>query len=91
MAVWATELPDEFFAAKLVELENGIHAAQNRVKHARVMGLISIGLRSAKLEALAEAKRIEKVDVDHGETSCVTLEPIAYMAKAKARKARKKA
>lgn len=93
MAVWATELPDEFFAGKLVELENGIHTAQNRVKHARVMCLISIGLRSAKLEALAvaAAKRIGKVDVDHGDTSCVTPEPIAYMAKANARKAKKKA
>ena len=93
MAVWATELPDEFFAEKLKVLQAGIHEAQNRVKHARVMCLISIGLRSAKLEALAlsAAKRIGKVDVDHGETSCVTPEPAAYIAKAKAHTSKKKA
>ena len=92
MASWATELPDEFFAEKLKVIEAGIHAAQNRVKHARVMCLISIGMRSAKLEALAlsAAKRIGKVDVDHGATSCVTPDPAAYIAKAAARKSKKK-
>ncbi len=92
MASWATEVPDEFFAEKLKVIENGVHTAQNRVKHARVMCLISIGLRSAKLEALAlsAARRIGKVDVDHGETSCITPDPAAYIAKAKARLSKKK-
>ena len=36
--------------------------------------LISIGIRNAKLEklAIAAAKRIGKVEVDHLETSCKT-------------------
>lgn len=92
MADWATEFSEDFFAAKLQVIEAGIHEAQNRVKHARVMCLISIGLRSPKLEALAlsAAKRIGKVTVDHGETSCVTPDPAAYIAKVKARLSKKK-
>lgn len=92
MASWAKEIPDEFFGEKLKVIEAGIHQAQNRVKHARVMCLISIGMRSAKLEALAlsAAKRIGNVVVDHGETSCITPDPAAYIAKAKARTSKKK-
>lgn len=93
MASWDRARPDDFFVDKLKAIEAGIHTAQNRVKHARVMALISIGLRNPKLEALAlaAAKRIGKVDVDHGQTSCVTPDPAAYIAKVKARTSGKKA
>ena len=45
--------------------------------------LISIGVRNSKLErkALAAAKRIGKVEVDHGETSCKTPDATAYIKK----------
>jgi hypothetical protein len=50
--------------------------------------LIAIGLRNPRLEkkAVAAAKRIGKVEVDHGETSCETPDAAAYIAKAKARR-----
>ena len=48
--------------------------------------LINIGVRNPKLErkATATAKRIGKVEVDHGETSCKTPDVVDYLAKAKA-------
>jgi hypothetical protein len=47
------------------------------------MALIAIGVRSAGLRklALAAAKRIGKVEVDHGDTSCKTPDAAAYIAK----------
>jgi hypothetical protein len=54
--------------------------------------LISIGIRNPKLrkQAIAAAKRIGKVDVDHGETSCKTPDAAPYIAKAAAYGAKKK-
>jgi hypothetical protein len=44
--------------------------------------------RKASLEkpAIAAAKQIGKVEVDHGETSCQIPDAIAYIQKARARK-----
>ena len=36
------------------------------------------------------AKRIGKVEVDHGETGCKTQDAVTYIQKAKAHRARKK-
>ena len=56
-----------------------------------IMAVINIGLRSPLLEktAVAAAKRIGPVEVDHGDTSCQTPDPIAYIAKTKAYRAKK--
>ena len=50
--------------------------------------LIAIGGRNAKLKklALAAAKKIGKVEVDHGDTSCKTPDAAAYINKMWARK-----
>jgi len=76
----------------LAQIESRIHKSENRAKDAMNSALIAIGLRSTKLEkrAVAAAKRIGKVDVDHGETSCKTPDAVAYIAKTKLRRAQKK-
>lgn len=55
-------------------IEKEIHSRKNRVRHAMNGALISIGFRRPSLtkQALAAAKRIGKVEVDHGETGCKT-------------------
>lgn len=54
--------------------------------------LIAIGCRNAKLEklAVAAAKRIGPVEVDHGDTSCKTPDAVAYIAKTWAHRAKRK-
>ncbi len=77
------ELDDSYFAAYLPTIEAGIHTAPNRAHDAMNMALVSIGVRTAALRklALAAAKRIGKVEVDHGDTSCKTPDAAAYIAK----------
>ena len=75
--------PDEAFAQRLHEIEKSIHAAPNAEKYAMNAALIAIGGRSAALRkaASAAAKRIGKVDVDHGDTSCRTPDACSYIDK----------
>ena len=58
--------------------------------------IIGIGVRGGACTkaALATAKRVGKVEVDHGETGCKTPDAAGYIAKTlayRAEKARKKA
>jgi 3-methyladenine DNA glycosylase AlkD len=68
------DLLDRYFEQRLSALEAGIHAAPNYMRHSMNSAVIAIGLRNARLRklALAVAKRIGKVVVDHGQTSCKT-------------------
>lgn len=86
-------LPDAKFAALLKTIERDIHQSQNHVRYAMNAALIAIGVRNAKLEklAVAAAKRIGKVEVDHGETGCKTPDAVAYIAKTVAHRAMKAA
>ena len=45
--------------------------------------LINVGVRNSKLQkkAIAAARRIGEVDVDHGETGCKTPDAVAYIKK----------
>lgn len=81
-------LPDEYFEGFLVTIERDIHSSPNRVRHAMNGALIAIGIRNPALEkkAIAAAKRIGKVEVDHGETGCKTPEAIGYIKKTLERK-----
>ena len=85
-------LPDDFFEPHLEAIESQIHESKNRVRHAMNMALISIGTRSNRLEkkAVASAKRIGPVEVDHGETSCKTPDAAAYIKKTREYRAKKK-
>ena len=75
-------------AAFLPIIEAEIHQAKNRVRHSMISALIAIGIRGGQLQkkAVAAAKRIGPVEVDHGETGCKTPDPIPYIAKAMARR-----
>ena len=81
---------DELGMQLLREIEANLHASPNRVRHAMNQTLISLGVRNAKLRraVLAAAKRIGKVEVDHGQTGCKTPDAAAYIAKTLARRAR---
>lgn len=92
MAMSDDEEPDEYFSDHLTKIENEIHGSANRVRHAMNQALIAIALRSLVLrrQAVSAAKRIGKVEVDHGETSCKTPDAVAYIDKCvTARKSRK--
>lgn len=82
------QLSDADCLALLGRIEKSIDGARNRVRHSMNSALIAIGGRSARLrtEALAAHKRIGKVEVDHGDTACVTPDAAAYIAKIWARK-----
>jgi 3-methyladenine DNA glycosylase AlkD len=74
---------DAELSAMLKEIEAEIHAAPNRTRHAMNSTIISIGVHNARLKklALAAAKRIGKVEVDHGDTSCQTYDAATYIKK----------
>lgn len=67
-------LPVNWFAARLATIENGIHVAPNEEREAMNGALISIGCRDAgqRKAAVAAAKKIGPVDIDHGDTDCKT-------------------
>ena len=73
----------------ITHIEKQIHKSANRVKHSMNGALIACGSRVPK-EAKAAAKRIGKVEVDHGDTSCKTPDAIPYIDKMVARAAKKK-
>jgi len=88
------ELPDDtWFESKIAEIEQGIHQAQNRVRHSMNQALISIGTRNDGLRrlAVAAAQRIGKVEVDHGKTGCKTPDAATYIEKTVAYKKQKAA
>lgn len=83
LALNRKDLPDAYFAGFLPQIEAGIHQARNRARDGMNSALIAIGVRSPSLTraALAAAGRIGKVDVDHGETDCVTPDAAVYIRK----------
>ncbi len=74
--------------AYLKTIETGIHKAKNRTRHAMNNALIALGLRSPEFQkkALATARRVGKVEVDHGATNCETPDAAKYILRAAARK-----
>jgi hypothetical protein len=93
MAQTDNDIPDEFFEPYIERIEATIHSAKNRTRHSMNGALIGIGMHSDALEikAIAAAKRIGKVVVDHGDTSCKTPDAIPYIKKARAHKKAKDA
>jgi 3-methyladenine DNA glycosylase AlkD len=75
--------PDAVFEKRLAEIERTIHSAPNTEREGMNMAVIVIGCRNARLRKLATAaaKRIGKVDVDHGDTACKTPDAAAYIEK----------
>lgn len=85
-----TDLPDAYFERRLNTIESRIGSAPNRVRHCMNGALIAIGGRNEGLRAgaVATARRIGPVVVDHGETSCKTPEAVAYIDRMWARRQR---
>ena len=92
LAMLDPELSDTALEKHLNTIESKIHRSPNRTRYSMNGTLIAIGMRNPKLEkkAIAAAKRIGRVDVDHGETGCKTPEAVSYIQKAAARKREKK-
>ena len=76
-------LPDAFFEKHLGIIESRIQSDRNWVKYAMNNALINIGVRNPKLErkAIAAARRIGRIEVDHGETGCKTPDAVPYIKK----------
>lgn len=74
---------DDFFEERLAEIERTIHSAPNSERYGMNMAVIAIGCRSRNLRktALAAAKRIGEVEIDHGDTDCKTPDAVAYIEK----------
>jgi len=80
-------LPDAYFDPYLDKITRQIHQRKNRTREGMHNALIAIGIRDDALEskAIAVAKQIGPVDIDHGDTNCKTPDPIPYIYKARAR------
>ena len=79
--------PDAQLTEYLRTIERDIQGSKNRVRDAMNSALIAIGTRSAALEkkAIAAARKIGTVLVDHGETCCKTPDAEAYILKTRQR------
>ena len=79
----AGEVSDADSEAYLVRIERDLQKSPNRVRYEMNTALIAIGGSNPALEAtaVAAAKRIGKVEVDHGETGCETPEAVSYIQK----------
>jgi len=72
----------------LKTIEKEIHRSQNWARYAMNTALISIGTYKTALrkKAIEAARRIGKVEVDHGDTYCKTPDAASYIQKASKRK-----
>jgi hypothetical protein len=89
------EKPEVFSEPDLLALlpiiEANTKSVPDAVRAAMNTAVIAIGLRSVtcRKAALAAAKRIGKIEVDHGETECKTPDAAAYILKTVAHRAAK--
>lgn len=81
---------EDLFQACLDVIAANIHDSANFTRYAMNGALIAIGgySQKSKSRALAIARRIGPVEVDHGETGCQTPDAAAYIAKIWSRKNR---
>jgi 3-methyladenine DNA glycosylase AlkD len=84
-------LSDDLCRGYIDTIERQIHASPNLARHAMNNGLIAIGIYKPDLrdEAIAAARRIGKVDVDHGQTSCKTPDAGSYISRAASRQSKR--
>lgn len=77
------QIDDDYFRDKLREIEERIHSAGNRTRYSMNQAMICIGLRNPAMQdaAIATARRVGKVEVDHGDTDCQTPDAEAYILK----------
>ena len=84
LAVRDLSLPHAWFDARIKTIVASIHKAPNLERTAMNNALIAIGSRdeAARKAAIAAAKRIGPVTIDHGETDCRTPDAAADIEKA---------
>ncbi|RKG82311.1 DNA alkylation repair protein [Corallococcus terminator] len=88
LLVKSTVLAGEDLAPWVKRIEQELPTAKNRVREAMNSALIALGAQGGALQtaALATAKRLGKVEVDHGDTACETPDASQYIQKIQARK-----
>ncbi len=92
MAMKDETTPASWFLARLAEIERTIHTMPSAQRDSMNHAVIAIGCRDASLRkaAAAAARRIGKVEVDHGDTACKTPDAAQYIDKSWAHSTSKK-
>ena len=74
-----------FFLPYIIQIEQECQAERNWVKEVMHWSLFAIGSVNKELhtEAVAAAKKIGKVEVDYGKTSCETVDVLKHLLKSK--------
>ena len=92
LATLQEPISDEWLVERIAQIEKSIHSAPNAERSAMNNALIALGGRNAALRkaATAAARRIGKVDIDHGDTACHTPDAGACIEKAWAHATAKK-
>jgi 3-methyladenine DNA glycosylase AlkD len=90
VALHDEDVADEFFEEQLDLIAQRITKYGNWTRRSASNTIISIGLRNDELEAAARqtAAAMGAVEFDPGQTSCVMPDPIAYLEKTKAYRAK---
>lgn len=93
LAMSDREVPDERLEGYVKVIESTIDTRPNRARYAMNNALIAIGTRNRRLEkhAVAAARRIGPVQVNHGETGCRTPDAVTYIPRAAAHRRGKSA
>jgi 3-methyladenine DNA glycosylase AlkD len=75
--------PDSFFIPYIHQVEKEILDAENWVKESMNYSLVYIGGRSGELNLLcrAVAKKIGKIKINYGDSSCITIDALNYLEK----------
>jgi len=83
-------VPDDYFEAQLALITERIGSYGNWTRRSASNTITGIGLRNDALEAAARrtARDMGHVEFDPGQTSCVMPDPIEYLEKTKAYRAR---
>jgi 3-methyladenine DNA glycosylase AlkD len=91
LAAGSDAVPDASFTPYIGVIERRIGEAKNRTREAMNRALIAVGSRSAELAdtAIAAARRIGPVAIDHGDTECMTPDAELYITKTRAYAAEK--
>lgn len=91
LALGDPSLPDAYFETQLDVIADRIHGYGNWTRRSASNAITAIGLRDERLELAARrtSARIGHVEFDPGQTACVMPDPIAYLEKTKAYRARK--
>jgi 3-methyladenine DNA glycosylase AlkD len=87
------DVADEYFEAQLALIADRIEGYGNWTRRSASNTITGIGLRNDDLEAAARTTAAEMghVEFDPGQTSCVMPDPIEYLEKTKAHRARQAA